>query len=130
MQKSSITDGTRNAALWERILPDIKQWLRDHPLASCADAGKRFNINPATLASRLAFDSDEFDFAARRRARGEAHRKPKAPKPTSGVDFRAEFDAILMALAKLEAAVAKQSIVIQRDPGQMELADWQARGRE
>jgi len=36
-------------------------------------------------------------------------------KPTQGVDFRAEFDAILNALARLEGAVAAQSIVIQRD---------------
>jgi hypothetical protein len=111
----TISTGTRNASLWERILPEIKQWLRDHPLASAVDAGKRFNLNHATLAARLKHDGDEFDFAARRTARGDLHRKPKRVKPTQGVDFRAEFDAILNALARLEGAVAAQSIVIQRD---------------
>lgn len=128
--KTSITNGTRNAALWERILPDIKQWLRDNPLASATDAGKRFNLNAATLSARLAFDSNEFDFMARRRARGDRHRKPKAPKPTQGVDLRAEFDAILSSLARIEAHIAQQSIVIQREPSQMELADWQGRCAE
>ena len=104
--------------------------MRDHPLASCADAGKRFNINPATLASRLAFDSNEFDFAARRRARGEAHRKPKAAKPTSGVDLRAEFDAVMASLARIEARWAAQFIAVHCEPSEMELADLQARGRE
>lgn len=121
----SITVGTRNAALWERILPDIKQWLRDNPLASCSDAGKRFNLNHATLAARLKHDGNEFNFNTRRTARGDLHRKPKTVKPTQGVDFRAEFDAILTALAKLEAAVAKQAIVIQCD-----VAEDFARSRE
>ena len=106
--KTSITTGTRNAALWERILPDIKQWLRDNPLASATDAGKRFGINSATLAARLAHDSAEFDFTARRKARGDLHRKPKAPKATQGVDLRTEFDAILASLARIEAHIAAQ----------------------
>lgn len=107
---SNITTGTRNAALWERILPDVVQFLNDNPLASCADAGKRFGINHATLASRLdAHYPGKFDFIARRKARGEMHRRPKkAAKPEGGVNLRREFDRILTSLARIEALLQKE----------------------
>jgi len=105
----TITTGTCNAALWERILPDIAQWLTENPLASCAEAGKRFGINHATLASRLDNHyPGKFDFIARRKARGDMHRKPKPAKAEGGVNLRREFDRILTSLARIEALLQKE----------------------
>lgn len=121
----TITTNTRNAALWARILPDVVQFLNDNPLASCSDAAKRFGLNHATLASRIdAHYPGQFDFVARRKARGDLHRKPKRVKPTQGVDLRAEFDAVLAALARIEAALAKPSV------SEPDLFDALARSRE
>ena len=103
----SINTGSRNASLWTRILPDVVQFLTDNPLASCSDAAKRFDLNHATLASRLdAHYPGKFDFSARRKARGDVHRKPKAPK--AGVNLRHEFDRILTSLARIEALLQKE----------------------
>lgn len=120
----TITTNTRNAALWARILPDVVQFLNDNPLASCTDAAKRFGLNHATLASRIdAHYPGQFDFVARRKARGDLHR-PKPTRSAAGVDLRAEFDAVLAALARIEAALAKPSV------SEPDLFDALARSRE
>lgn len=66
-----MTKRTRSAGLWEKVLPPIRQYLHDNPLASCADAAREFNLCSVTLSAHL---KDEFDFAKRRAARGAKRR--------------------------------------------------------
>jgi hypothetical protein len=107
---ATVMTGTRNRGIWEKLLPDIKEWLHLNPTASLSDAAKKFSVTPGPLKSWLDFTCPgEFDFQARRKARGDLNRKPKAPRLAAGTtDLRKELDAILEALSRIEGLLAKQ----------------------
>jgi hypothetical protein len=102
----------RNKALWQRVLPEIVTWLQANPLASCTDAGRKFDIHQGTLNQQLATSyPGQFDWNERRRLRGERSRKPKRQKvDTTAVYAEMHkvtelFGEVINALARIEAVL-------------------------
>lgn len=103
----------RNKSLWERVLPEVVEWLDANPLASCSDAGRKFNINQATLNGQLAlFYPGRFDFNERRRLRGVLNKKPKVARGKVNADIYTEmhkitelFGEVINGLARIEQAL-------------------------
>lgn len=128
---AKVTTG-RNDALWKAVLPQVVIWLRENPLATAAQAGRKFNLPPGTLSNRLRFYyPGEFDFFERRRQRGAASGRPRNKDAkvaaSQAVDIRKELNAILDSLARIEGALARQGFAVQKEVEQGALALEDAR---
>lgn len=75
-----MTKTRRSNSLWQYVLPSIHEYLNENPLASCADAARKFNLCAVTLNARL---SGEYDFKTRRAARGAQRRAKQGEKGTA-----------------------------------------------
>lgn len=101
----------RNKSLWQRILPEIVEWLDSNPLASCSDAGRMFDIHQGTLNQQLAlFYPGRFNWEDRRRLRGQLNKKPVKVKIQQDIYTEMHkvtelFGEVINSLARIEQAL-------------------------